>query len=167
MTIGRILRAASAFASKCPIISLGAHRFVLDFPTVVIGYEIHRGKRNLGLSRQLGLRQIRHADDIEAHFPMKLRLRSRRKGGSVHVHISSSVMNGVAQCRGFLSDDRPEICAHRIGKADVGNDSISEECPIRAPTGPIKELRRKNNVSRRIFLFETADSAHAKNPSNI
>src|SRR3984893_5729619 len=119
---------------------LGAYRLILDFPTVVIGYEIDRGKRNLGFSRQLGFREICHADDIKTHFTMKFRFRPSREGGPIHVHIGSAVVNGIAEIRRLLGNDRSKVRADRIRKADMGNDSIPKKGPIRPTAGSIEEL---------------------------
>ena len=71
-------------------------RFFLNFPAIVIGDHPQGGEGDLGFAGEFRLRQVGHADDVEAMAAIQLRFRAGGKGGTIHVDISAAIVDAQA-----------------------------------------------------------------------
>ena len=93
ITVARIFLAVSALASKMPDYGLRRDRLLLDLPAIVIRDHGHRGESDFRFSRELGLRQIGHSDDVETVTAIQFRFRPGGKGRPIHVDVGPAIMN--------------------------------------------------------------------------
>ena len=63
-------------------------------PAVVVGGEGERRVADLRLPGELGLRQVRHADDRRAPRPIEERLGAGRERGPFHAHVGAALVHG-------------------------------------------------------------------------
>ena len=49
----------------------------------------------------------------------------------------------------------------------MGGNAFPEKSVAGAQTRPVKELRRQENVARRVFFLQTADRCNANNPADV
>ena len=76
------------------------HRVVVRVPAVVVGDQRERRVADLRLARELGLLQVRHADDVHAPRAIQLRLGQRRELRPFHVHVGAAAVDRRAdRCR--------------------------------------------------------------------
>ena len=76
---------------------LDGHRVVVRMPAVVVGDERQRRVADLRLARELGLLQVRHADDVHAPRAIQLRLGQRRELRPFHVHVGAAAVDRRAR----------------------------------------------------------------------
>lgn len=140
------------------------HRFLIGLPAIVIGDHGHGGERDLGFAGELRLGEIRHADHIEAEFPVGLAFGSGRKLRTVHIDVRAAIVGGHFEFAGRGEEEIPKVGADRVGKGDVANDATAEEgVDLRRA---IEELVREDDVTRVILLLQRADGGDADDPSN-
>ena len=166
MTRGRISRAVAAFETRLSKTILAVTGSILDLPAIVVGDHRHRREGDLGFAGEPGLRDVGHADDVEAHLAVRLGFGAGRERGAVHVHVGAAIVDGVAARGAGAGDDVAQPGADGIGKCDMGDDTAAEEGVLRAPAGAVEELRGEHDVARLVLLLEAADCGDADDPAD-
>ena len=104
-------------------------------PAIVVGHERERRVADLRFTRELGLLQVRHPDDVEAGRPVRIRLGHRRKLRPFHAHVGAAFVDGRSGLGPPRVQDAAERTAERMREADVRHEAVAEECadpPARA-----------------------------------
>jgi hypothetical protein len=63
-------------------------------PAVVVGGERDGREAELGLTRELGFLQVRHADHARAPAPVEIRLGARREHRPFHAQVRAALVHG-------------------------------------------------------------------------
>jgi hypothetical protein len=108
-------------------------------PHVIVGDEGEGGIAQLGLTRELGLRHVRHPDDVHPPPPVDARLPLRGELGPLDADVGApSVDRGSAFAPG-LFQRVGQVSAHGLGHAEVSHNAVAEEGG-RPPQGVVEEL---------------------------
>ena len=107
------------FSSTCSRVTSSSPR-----TRVVVGDQRHGGVTDLRLAGQLGLLQVRHADDVEAQLPVHVRLRARRELRSLDAHVGAALVHRGADLAAGLYD---------LARTRTGRTGRRSPCARRCP----------------------------------
>ncbi len=145
----------------------GCHGLLLDLPAIVIGDHRQRGEGDLRLAGQLGLRQVRHADDIEAELAVRVRFRPRGEGWPIHADVGAAVVDAEAQGLAFLMQKRAQARGNRIAEGHMGHDAAPEEGVMLTAARAIEKLVRQQHITRMVLLLQAAHGCHGNDPAHV
>src|SRR5690348_8378311 len=117
-------------------------------PAIVIRDHGERGVANFGFARELRLREIGHADDVETKLAIRVRFGERGKLRALHANVRSAAMNFHADARAGISKLSGQISAGRFVEANMSDDAIAEKCGG-AKTRAVEELVGNQEIKRR------------------
>lgn len=145
----------------------GGDGLLLDLPAVVIRDHRQGGEGDLRLAGQFGLRQVRHADDIEAELTVRIRLCPRGERWPVHADVSAAIVDTAALGDAGIVQQTAQLVRKRVAKGDVSDDATAEERVLVASAGAVEKLVRQHDVTRVVFLLQTTDSGHGDDPAHV
>ncbi len=125
---------------------LDAHRLGCFVPAIVIGHKGEDAVAHLSLARQLGLRQVRHADHIHPPLAVDTRLGFGGELGAFDTQVGATEVYARAGPPGCRMQNLAQQAADRIGKADMRHNAPLEKC-AGAGDGAIDELIRNHHLS--------------------
>lgn len=142
-------------------------------PAVVVGRHADDLEGHLGLARELGLGEQRHADDGTAPGAVHVGLGARRElgaldadGGSLRVQDDALAL----QVLGAAPDDVGNLGVVGVGEGDVADEAVLEEGEGAVALGAVDDLVRDDEVHGADLLAQGADGgeaddgAHAQRP---
>src|SRR5580658_9738590 len=136
-------------------------------PTIVIRDHCDRCVANLRLACQLGLRQISHANHVEAKLPVCMRFRQGGKLRPFHANVCSGAMSFHTGRIASFSDVRGQDGASRLVESHVSYDSTAKKrcdtqaCAIEELVGDY-EIERRQIVAKRTDCADGQNSFHSK-----
>jgi cysteine-rich repeat protein len=132
-------------------------------PAVVVRDEGGHRVAHLGLARELGLRDGRHADHRGAERAVEVGLGLRRELGALHADVGAALARRQAELAALRAEQPRLLGAERAVEGDVGDDAVAEE--RRGPAlRPVEDLVGDDEVQRRQLLAQRADGADRQQP---
>ena len=102
------------------------NRIVFGMPAIVIGDHGDGGVAELGFAGEFGFGDVGHADHVEFHGAMIVRLGQGGKLRAFHADVCA-LSWAVTFCARRLRQGRRRVAGNGFVEADVGDDAIAEE----------------------------------------
>src|ERR1700676_1279367 len=137
----------------------GSNRFVLGVPAVVIGDHGDGGVAEFRFARELGFRDVGHADDLEAHRAVEVGFGESRELRTFHADVRSFTVDGHGAVYAGVRQNGGKFAASGMREGDVGYQTVAEESG-NAALGAIEELVGNEEFAGAQIFVERADGAH-------
>lgn len=133
----------------------------MRLPAVVVGDHAESGEGDFCFAGEFGLRDVGHADEVEAKLAVSQGFCAGGEGGAVHIDVGACLVNGDSRMGGAVDEDLAQVFAVGVCKGDMGDKAVSEKGVVFSATGAVVVLIGHQNMTGSILFLEAADSSDA------